>query len=844
MTQDTLDRYREKRRFDRTSEPEGADSRSDGRLYVIQKHAARRLHYDLRLQFGDVLKSWAVTRGPSLDPADRRLAVHVEDHPLEYGDFEGIIPKGQYGGGAVLVWDRGTWVPVGDPEESYRKGRLKFRLLGKKLQGGWTLARMHSRGERTDNWLLIKERDTIARPGEGDAIYAEAPESVLSGRPIESLQAEAEAPPKRPARRSTWAPNPGKLAGAQPAPLPPFLPPQLATASAAAPDGAEWLHEIKFDGYRTLARLDKGDVRLLTRNGLDWSGRYGDLPDAFRTLPAGQALIDGEIVVQDDAGISSFARLQEALSQGAGDRLLFYAFDLIYLDGFDLSPVALIDRKQALAALMEPFVDEASPLQLSEHVIGGGREFLAQAAQRSLEGIVCKRLDAPYQSGRTRTWRKVKCVNADDFVIVGFTESEAAGGLAALLLAEPQDGGLRYVGKVGTGFSARQAEELRARAFARPTPALPLPSDVPKRGVTWTEPKLLAEVRFATRTAEGRLRQASFQGLLQDRIADQAAVVEAAQAQPAPRRRLITDEDLAAVWVTNPDREMFGPGGPTKLDLAVYYAAVGDWMLPELLRRPVSLVRCPTGEQASCFFQRHASPGMPPSVKKIPLREQSTRKRADYVFIDDARGFLGLAQFGTVEFHPWGCRVDKPETPDRMIFDLDPDEALRWREVVEAGVRVHDALEAVGLAAFVKTTGGKGIHVVVPLVPARLWEAVFHFSRALAVRLAETDPRRFTANMAKASRRGRIFIDFHRNRRSSTAVAAYSLRAKPGAPVSTPLSWQELGELDDPRELDWSSVPKRLLERHADPWQDMDKAAGSITTELEARVGVKPADRT
>ncbi len=851
MARDTLERYREKRRFDRTPEPTGAERAADGRLYVVQKHAARRLHYDLRLQLGDALKSWAVTRGPSLDPADRRLAVHVEDHPLDYGGFEGTIPKGEYGGGAVIVWDRGTWVPVGDPEEGYRKGRLKFRLAGEKLKGGWTLARMKSRGERTDNWLLIKERDDYARPGEGDAIYAEAPESVLSGRPIESLQAAAAParsakPAPKPSPSRTAAPKPDRLAGARQAALPSFVPPQLAAQTTTAPDGEEWLHEIKFDGYRTLARIGDGEVRLLTRNGHDWTDRYGDLAEAFRVLPVGQAVIDGEIIVQDEHGISSFAQLQEALSQRAGDRLLFYAFDLVYLDGYDLSPVPLSERKRALAALLQPWADEASPLQLSEHVIGGGPAFLVQASERGLEGIVCKRLDAPYQSGRTRTWRKVKCVNAGDFVIVGFTESEAAGGLAALLLAEPEEGGLRYVGKVGTGFAAKQAQDLRARlrAFARPSPALSLPAGAPKRGVTWTEPKLMADVRFATRTTDGRLRQASFQGLRQDRIADEEAPGPVGPMEPArPRRRLISDEDLAAVWVTNPDREMFGAGGPRKLDIAVYYAAVGDWMLPELLRRPVSLVRCPTGEQGGCFFQRHASPGMPPEVKKIPLREESTRKRADYVFIEDARGFLGLAQFGTVEFHPWGCRVDEPEKPDRMIFDLDPDEGLPWRNVVEASLTVRDALADLGLPAFVKTTGGKGIHVVVPLLPARSWDTVFRFSRALAEKLARSEPARFTTNMAKQKRRGRIFLDFHRNHRSSTAVAAYSLRARPGAPVSTPLSWDELSQLDDPRELNWSSVPRRLLAGHADPWQDIDEAAGSITPDLEARVEVKPAGK-
>ena len=842
MSQDALDRYRDKRRFDRTPEPRGGETATEGRLFVVQKHAARRLHYDLRLQFGEVLKSWAVTRGPSLDPADRRLAVHVEDHPLEYGSFEGTIPKEEYGAGAVIVWDRGTWVPVGESEEGYRNGRLKFRLAGEKLRGGWMLVRLNRRGERTDNWLLIKERDVFARPGEGDAILEQAPASVLSGRLVESLNAGTAQRKKRASHRAP-APLPAKLPGARPAPLPPFLPPQLATPRATASDGPEWLHEIKFDGYRTLARIEKSAVRLLTRNGHDWSDRYGGLGAAFEALPSHQALIDGEIIVQDEHGVSSFAALQEALTHQATHRLLFYAFDLLHLDGFDLSLVPLIERKQVLAALIAPHIDATSALQLSEHVIGSGPEFFEQACRRSLEGIVSKQLDSPYQSGRTRTWCKVKCINTDDFVIVGFSESEAAGGLAALLLAEPGNGTLTYVGKVGTGFSAKMADDLRARleAFARPSASLAVPKDADTRKVTWTEPKLMAEVRYATRTAEGRLRQASFLGLRQDRIWP-PDVPKPLEPNPS-RRRLVSDEDLAAIWVTNPDRVMFGPGGPTKLELVLYYASVGDWMLPELLQRPVSLVRCPTGEQASCFFQRHASPGMPSSVRSIPLRERSAEEHAEYIFIDDTRGFLGLCQFGTVEFHPWGCRVDQPERPDRMIFDLDPDEDLRWRDVVDASFHVRDDIEALGWKSFVKTTGGKGVHIVVPLVRRHTWETVFRFSRAFVERLSSTAPQHFTANMAKRSRRGRVFVDYHRNRRGSTAVAAFSLRARPGAPASTPLSWQALKEIDDPRDLDWSNVPKRLVEAHADPWQDMDAAAVCITRELEAQVGIKPSDK-
>ena len=492
MSQDALDRYRDKRRFDRTAEPRGGETATEGRLFVVQKHAARRLHYDLRLQFGEVLKSWAVTRGPSLDPADRRLAVHVEDHPLEYGSFEGTIPKEEYGAGAVIVWDRGTWVPVGESEEGYRNGRLKFRLAGEKLRGGWMLVRLNRRGERTDNWLLIKERDVFARPGEGDAILEQAPASVLSGRLVESLNAGTAQRKKRASHRAP-APLPAKLPGARPAPLPPFLPPQLATPRATASDGPEWLHEIKFDGYRTLARIEKRAVRLLTRNGHDWSDRYGGLGAAFEALPSHQALIDGEIIVQDEHGVSSFAALQEALTHQATHRLLFYAFDLLHLDGFDLSLVPLIERKQVLAALIAPHIDATSALQLSEHVIGSGPEFFEQACRRSLEGIVSKQLDSPYQSGRTRTWCKVKCINTDDFVIVG-----------------SQVGGSRRTGSAVVGGTGERHAHLRRQGRHRVFGEDGRRSPCPARGLC--PPERVSRRSQGCRYAEGHVDRTEADG--------------------------------------------------------------------------------------------------------------------------------------------------------------------------------------------------------------------------------------------------------------------------------------------------------------------------------------------
>jgi bifunctional non-homologous end joining protein LigD len=836
-----LEPYRKKRDFARTPEPSGAEAAGQERLFVMQKHAARRLHYDLRLQFGDSLKSWAVPNGPSLDPGVRRLAVHVEDHPLEYVDFEAQIPKGQYGAGGMIVWDRGTWIPIGDPDEAYRKGTIKFRLAGEKLGGGWTLVRLKPKdGERGDNWLLIKERDPFARPGSDAAILEERPESVLTGRRVEDL-AEPEAAAKPARARKAKPVRAAALKGARKAPLPRSFRPQLATPAARVPDGEEWLHEIKFDGYRTITRIDGGDIRLFTRTGLDWTDRYGVMTQGFRGLPCQQALIDGEIVVQDERGIASFAALQDALAEGRTHELIFFAFDLIYLDGFDLTEAPLLERKQALEELLDPVIGPSTPLQISEHVLGHGRAFFEQASQLGLEGVISKRADAPYQQTRTRSWLKIKCRQSDEFTIVGYSPSEAAGGIGALLLAERDADGLRYVGRVGTGFSFAEMRRLHARLEALKTKKAPvaLPPEERRKDIVWVRPTLVVEVEYGNRTADGILRHAVYKGLREDQIEDEPGAPTPEPRAKAERKRYVTDADLASIWVTNPDRVMFGEGGPTKLELALYYARVGDWMLPELINRPVSLLRCPTGKAEDCFFQRHAHPGMPEAIKRIPLREEGSKERADYLYVEDARGLFALAQFGAIEFHSWGCRVDQPERPDRIVFDLDPDEGLPWREVVRATHDVADALRELGLVPFVKTTGGKGLHVVVPIARRHGWPEVRRFCEAFARQQAQQAPKRFTANMAKRERRGRIFLDYLRNARSATAVAAYSLRARPGVPASTPLAWSELDLIDNPRALDYATVPERLSEDFDDPWADIDRAARALTKEMERKLAIR-----
>ncbi len=824
-----LARYRAKRDFASTPEPEGLPAPQPGDRFVIHKHAARRLHYDLRLELDGTLKSWAVTKGPSLDPKVRRLAVHVEDHPLEYTEFEATIPDGSYGAGGMIVWDRGTWVPMGDRDEGYRNGQMKFRLLGEKLRGGWTLVQLKS-GKDADgkNWLFIKERDTYARPEADGDILDEAPLSVLTGRAVEELAPAPETKVKarrRPAKRAKKI-RAERIAGARKGALIAKPRPQLATLADEPPSGPRWVHEIKLDGYRTIARIEDGRARLLTRNGHDWTDRYAALAAALEKLKCTAAVLDGEVCVQKSNGATSFAALQDALGEGAQEKLIYYVFDLTYLDGFDLGRSPLIERKRALAALVDPIVGETSPVQYSDHFEGDGGAFFAEAARLSLEGIVSKRVDAPYAPGRSKTWIKAKCVLSGTFPIVGYTESAAAGGLSALMVAETAGSGLRYVGKVGTGFSASEAKSLRAKLLALRVDQAPLAPAPKIANAVWVRPELAAEVHFRARTGSGALRAAAYQGLAQGKVISTAP----------PQSRFVRDADLADVWVTNPERPMFGADGPRKLDLVLYYAEIGERMMPELMKRPLTLVRCPTGEAGECFYQRHAGAGMPTEIRRIPLREEGSKKRADYLYIDGAKGLFSLAQFGVVEFHPWGCRTDKPERPDRLIFDIDPDEGLDWRAVVDGAFEIGDHLDRAGLPAFVRTTGGKGIHVVVPVERHSSWSELKDFSHGFVAMLERRAPRRFTASMSRAARRGRMFVDFLRNQRSATAVASYSLRARPGAPAATPVAWDELRDIEDPRELDFASVPKRLA--NPDPWHGIEGSAQRLTKSTERKLGI------
>ncbi|MER8676278.1 MULTISPECIES: DNA ligase D [unclassified Mesorhizobium] len=818
-----LKAYRAKREFTKTPEPAGGLISGDGNRFVVHKHHATADHYDLRLQVGGVLKSWAVPRGPSLNPADKRLAVETEDHPLEYIDFEGVIPEGEYGGGPMIVWDTGTWAPMDDVDKSLRTGAFKFRLAGDKLNGGWMLTRLKpkpSEDSEKKNWLLFKERDLAADTGLD--ILEARPESVKSGKRIEELVA----PPRKPARLppKPGALKPGALPGAARGDPPSRIEPQLATQVPKPPGGPVedtgelWLHEIKFDGYRTMAHIADGEVRLITRGGIDWTKRYGDLPQAFARLPLSQAIIDGEIMVLDEKGISRFALLQDALSAGAGSKLHFYAFDLLHLDGWDLRKAPLAKRKALLAELLAG-QGANSAIQLSDHVEGDGQGLYDQASILGLEGVVSKRANAIYQSGRTKSWTKVKALETGDFIIAGYTVSDAAEGLAALGMAEFADGELHYRGKVGTGFDAATAGDLLARLQPLRDGAT-APEGVPReimREMKWVRPMLSARIHYANRTADNSLRHGVFRGLRDVGLSTPVS---------PKRKRLIAEADLATIWVTNPERRLFGKTGPTKLDIAVYYALVGDFMLPHIMGRPVSLVRCPTGLPKDCFFQRHAFTGMPPSVVTFDATNSEGETKS-YLSVEEAKGYLALAQFGVVEFHTWGTHRLSLDKPDQIVFDLDPGEGIAWREVVEAAVHIKGELERFGLVPFAKTSGGSGIHITVPVTQKQNWKKLHQATSAISTHLAATAPDTFTTTMGKENRKRRIFIDYHRNARGHTSAAPYSLRARTNLPASTPVSWADLETIDAPQDLNYSSLPG-LLATSGDPWADMEDFARDL----------------
>jgi bifunctional non-homologous end joining protein LigD len=858
-----LKTYRAKRRFGVTTEPKGEMARRRGNAFVIQKHAARRLHYDLRLELDGVMKSWAVTRGPSLVPGEKRLAVQVEDHPIAYNKFEGTIPQGEYGGGTVMIWDRGHWQPENDPHKGLAKGHLAFTLEGEKLSGGWHLVRMHRRaGEKRDNWLLIKQHDETERSGRDMDILEEKPLSAVTGRTMDEIakgpkkewrsnRSKADQPKIRPSKTAKKAPKRAHsaaimlmhrtknlsaegdpFAGVGHATLPAFVAPCLATLSSKAPDSGKWVHEIKFDGYRIQARLDRGKVKLLTRKGLNWTSKFPTVAAAIAKLPAKSALIDGEVVVEGDDGLSSFSLLQQDLKASRHDRMVLYGFDLMHLDGADLKSLPLVSRKDALAKLFkrEP---ARGVLRLSESLTEAGSTLLRHACKMGLEGIVSKVADAPYRSGRGQDWIKTKCSDRQELVVAGVVPSTVdARAVGALVLGFYERDKLHYAGRTGTGFTHEIARSLFRKLKALETAKAPfetIPAE--ERGARkpiWVEPSMVVEVDFHGWTHGERVRQASFQGVREDKAAKdvvrEKTIAVASRRESVKRSAPIKTNgaSVAGVTLTHPDRIYWDDAGITKRELADFYVRVWKWMRPHLVGRPIALLRCPEGASGQCFFQKHARAGIP--TEHLHLVPEKGDK---IISIDDLDGLIALVQGGVLEIHTRGTTIGDRESADRLVFDLDPGPGTGWKDVMAAARDVRDRLSALKLKSFLKTSGGKGLHVVLP-IKSTPWEEAKAFTKAIAEAMEADEPERYVSTATKAKRNKRIFVDYLRNSREATAVAPYSTRARPGAPVAVPIDWPELGSLKAANQYTVRNLIQRLSRQRKDPWAEIGRVKQSL----------------
>lgn len=1013
----SLSTYWAKRNFDRTAEPRGRQSRRSGRAFVVQKHDASRLHYDFRLELDGVFASWAIPKGPSLDPGVKRLAMQTEDHPLDYGDFEGVIPEGEYGGGTVLLWDRGTWQPEGDAEEMFGKGRLTFELHGEKLNGRFHLVRSASRagkGKKDErSWLFFKGRDDAAVPGSDALVLEERPLSVASGRDIDAIAADPDHVWTSKANAERGRANGGaegasvgervatlaKRTDVERRPLPDFVEPQLATLVSEPPGGDDWLHELKLDGYRILARIEAGHAQLFSRRGHDWTTRLPSIASALGRVEGGPGWLDGEVVVLDENGVSNFQRLQGSMLAGRDVGCVYFVFDAPFLGGHDLRGMPLVERKALLAAALKGAPPER--LRLCDHVRGQGEAVFARAREMHLEGIVSKRADAPYTSGRGRAWLKIKSLARQELIIVGYTQpARSRGHLGALLLGVRDGERLVYAGKVGTGFTHAMLEEL-ARKLAPlerdDSPLTETPRGAGLRDVRWVEPRLVAEIAFTEWTRDGLIRHGSFQGLREDKVADEVGrELPAAEAVPLRRRsadtkpratakspttaktratakppatakprvvansrpaekrvRRVSDDakrttrsaakrrtekaagastaaaaregrapkpsaqatrssaasrelkrassrdatrsrtaskstspsraqkparsaaprrassssratardarvdggltasrraaararptgmpeakaasvpvlslDPSRLEVTHPERILYPEQGITKRDLMIYYARVAPWMLRFVVERPLMLVRCPEGTEGDCFHQKHPGRGMPRAVGQVQV-PQKRGPEANLV-IHDVEGLIGLIQMGALEIHTWGARIENIECPDQLVLDLDPDDGLPWERVVEAAHALRARLDAHGLTSFLRGTGGKGLHIVTPIVADTPWEEAKQFTLDLASAMVSAEPGRYVATMTKQKRRGKIFIDYLRNGRGATAVASYSSRARAGAPLALPISWEELdGGQYRPGAFQLTTIEKRLA-RYRDPWADFEDARARL----------------
>jgi bifunctional non-homologous end joining protein LigD len=874
--EDQLTKYREMRDFNVTAEPRGSKTAIEtaahnGDLpFVIQKHAASHLHYDFRLAWNGVLKSWAVAKGPSDLPADKRLAVQVEDHPVEYGNFEGTIPKGQYGGGSVMVWDFGTWEPLEAVDKGLAGGHLKFNLVGQKLKGRWALVRMHTRDARPGkpNWLLIKDRDEYARSEDQTPITERLPDSAVTKRTIEQIgedndrvwnsnrgqgqnhdQREDSQPAKSkpiiPAKsRKPKASFTAALKSVPKEKFPGFISPQLAKPCTKPPIGDDWIHELKLDGYRIQIQVRPGTgskkrVTLLTRKGLDWTHRMPGLARAAEQLPVESAVLDGEVVVIDGKGGTSFADLQAAFQEGAKVDLTYFAFDLLHLDGHNLRELPLVKRKEFLQELIST-LGESSPIHFSEHFEGDGAQIFSKACGLGAEGIISKSSSAPYTSSRGNTWLKAKCFLEQEFVIGGFTDpSNETHGIGAILIGYYDGGKLRYAGRSGTGFTQKSQQTIRKqldKLVQSSTPFADLPKGV-SSGVHWVKPELVAQISFTTWTRDYLVRQASFKGLREDKPAKE--VVREQADSPAKQTKAHPHQHTAMpvsknsknskatpsrtdLPLTHPEKILDGESRMTKLDLANYLVAVSERMLPHVADRPLSVVRCPEGSGKPCFFQKHIGMGVPKGITNVPVPNKKDGSVEQYLTFNSVEGLIGMAQMGVLEIHPWGSKNNSLEKPDRIIFDMDPDEAIDWNTLAATAKEFRARLEEFGLQSFLKTTGGKGLHVVAPIQPENEWPAVKDFAHNVVLGMERKNPGLYVTKMTKALRKNRIYLDYLRNDRGSTAIAPYSSRARSGAPVALPLDWKELNTKSRPvfHVMDFESWKKRLA---TDPWAEMLK---------------------
>ena len=828
QTKASLEAYRAKRRFNETPEPEGKPAKRASRkekepgigIFVVQKHDATRLHYDFRLELDGVLLSWAVTRGPSLNTADKRLAVRTEDHPLEYGSFEGIIPKGNYGAGTVMLWDTGRWEPIGDPHEELAKGKIAFNLYGQKMRGRWALVLMRKASEKRENWLLIKERDDEATT-ERDLV-AEEPDSVASGRDLDAIAAEGGI--WRSGAHGGAAPEAARAAKTK---RPAFVEPQLATLVEAPPDGDGWIFEVKFDGYRTEIGASGEDVRAYTRSGLDWTDRFPNVIAAVKSLDLDGVLLDGEIVALDASGRSNFGALQNALQSGRHD-LVYEVFDLLREGKTDWRTAPLLDRKARLAEILAP-AKKDGVLVYSDHIEGNGAAMLEMAREKGLEGIIGKRGDRPYRSGRGEAWVKVKVAHRQEFVVLGYRPSEKARAFSSLILGVREGKTLRYAGRVGSGFSQATLAELSAifqESGVKTPPAMDIPREI-LREAEWVKPTLVVEIAFNGWTRDNQIRQGHFMGVRSDKPADEVIREEPADApaaKPAPNDAA-PPGDFLGVRLTHPDKVLFPDSGITKRDLAHYLEVASARMMPFVAGRLISLVRCPDGIGAEAFFQRHPSKGMDPAWKHEPVK--TTHGSEDYLYLTEPRAIVAAAQMSAIEFHIWGSLLKTLEKPDRIVFDLDPDEGLGFPKVKDAAFYLREVLGALGLRSLAMLSGGKGVHVVVPIRPQQEWPVVKAFAADLVARVVAENPDLYVGTMSKAKRKGRLFIDHFRNERGSTAIAPFSPRARAGAPVAWPVSWDALRTIQAANVI---TLPKAIdLLAKADAWDGEDATPQSLT---------------